>query len=442
MASRATIVAPPSPVLARFSPVLEDDMGRRRLQQKGDLYNQGGWWKLRWREDQVDVTGKTKYGWSKPVWIGPSKGQGKFTEKQAQRVAWDNFLSRLDQNMRTPQSVMTVREFVERKFIPEHVAIVCKPGGRVHYSTHIPIVLDGIPETKTQSRKKGTPEPKRIAGIGKMRLRDVTTEDCQRLTSEAISRGYSVQVATHIKNCISAIFTHAESKDWFSGSNPAKRVKLPEMTRKPTHALTFNQVRQLAAAVDPLSRAMVLCAVLTSMNVAEMLGLRWKHVNLTDDWATVDGESLRPWQIAIRGQWTLRQYGSVKAKGRRRDVIIPTLLAEALKELRRRDKFIGQEDAVFVSRSGTPVDEKNIMRRRLRPTAIALGMPWLGWHDLRRSFATLADQVGMTAGERQALMGHADARMTARYTKTPTENARHGVEEMGELLRGPKGPVQ
>src|SRR5438128_1155651 len=29
----------------------KDDMARRRLQQNGDLYKQGGWWKLRWRED-------------------------------------------------------------------------------------------------------------------------------------------------------------------------------------------------------------------------------------------------------------------------------------------------------------------------------------------------------------------------------------------------------
>jgi len=46
--------------------------------------------------------------------------------------------------MRTPQSVMTVREFVERKFKPEHVAMK-EEGGRVHYGTHLPIVLDGIP---------------------------------------------------------------------------------------------------------------------------------------------------------------------------------------------------------------------------------------------------------------------------------------------------------
>ena len=97
-------------------------MARRRLQQKGDLYQQGGFWKLRWREDRIETDGTIKRGWSKPVWIGPAAGTGRLTEKQAQRIAWDNFLARQDQNTRTPQSVMTVTQFIERKFVPEHVA--------------------------------------------------------------------------------------------------------------------------------------------------------------------------------------------------------------------------------------------------------------------------------------------------------------------------------
>src|ERR1017187_9543253 len=84
-------------------PVYRDDMARRRLQQKGDLYRQGGWWKLRWREEQIRADGSTSRGWSKPVWIGPADGPGGLTKKQAQRLAWENFLSRLDHNIRTPQ---------------------------------------------------------------------------------------------------------------------------------------------------------------------------------------------------------------------------------------------------------------------------------------------------------------------------------------------------
>src|SRR5260370_10417213 len=106
-----------------------DDMARRRLQQQGDLYQSGGNWMLRWHEDQIKANGRPKRGWSKSVCIGPCDGLGAFTKKQARRLAWDNHLSRLDQNNRTPQSIMTVRQFVERKFLPEHVAYK-KPAGK------------------------------------------------------------------------------------------------------------------------------------------------------------------------------------------------------------------------------------------------------------------------------------------------------------------------
>jgi hypothetical protein len=83
-------------------PVHGDNMARRRLQQKGDLFQRGGYWMLRWHEDQTTAAGKYKRGWSKAVCIAPCDGPGAFTEKEARRIAWDNFLSKLDQNNRTP----------------------------------------------------------------------------------------------------------------------------------------------------------------------------------------------------------------------------------------------------------------------------------------------------------------------------------------------------
>lgn len=409
----------------------EDDMGRRKLQLKGDLYKQGGWWKLRWKEDQVDAEGKTKPGWSRPVWLGPSEGRGSFTKKQAQRIAWENHLSRLDRNMRAPNSIASVREFVERYFVPEHVAML-KPGGRAHYSTHLIIILDGVPEVKKRSRKKDAPEFRRLFGIGEMRLRDVTGEDCQRLVSGALERGYSVQYAIHVRNAVSAIFDHAESKNWFSGSNPVRHVNLPENVPASQSALTFDELRTVAGALDTTTRAMVLCASLTSMNVAEMLGLKWKYVNLTSEWTVADGESLPPLTIAVRSQWTLGQIGTVKAKKRRRLIPISDMLRPHLAALRNRKDFMGKEDFLFTV-SGKPVDSCNLLRRRLAPLGKRLGLK-LGWHTFRRTFDTLADQIGMSLGERQAVMGHSDAAMTQRYVKTPSEQARTAMNLIGERL--------
>lgn len=415
-------------------------MARRRLQQKGDLYQQGGWWKLRWKEDQRLADGAIRYGWSKPVWIGQATGPGRLTEKQAQRIAWDNFLSRLDQNMRTPQSVATVREFVDRKFNPEHVAML-KRAGRGHYEYVLKLVLEGVPEKKICERKNGKrAEPvavQRLHGIGAERLRDVQTEDAQRLCSEAITRGYSVQTATHIKNCGSAIYEHAELAGWFSGRNPFRNVKLPEMTRRPNFALSFEQLKGLLMLLKPLYRAMVLCASMTSMNIAEICGLRWKRVNLTGEPIIVDGESIPAFHVAVREQWFLGGWGSVKRRARRRNLPIASLLYEALRDWRAASLYTGPDDPVFSSELGRPVDEKNILRRHLRKAAAAIGVPQLGWHDLRRTFATLADQLGFTMGERKALMGHALASMTMLYTETPTEQARGALEQLAEKLRGP-----
>ena len=108
------------------------DLARRRLQQKGDLFNQGGMWKLRWHEDKIGPDGERMRGWSRAVHIGPSAGAGKLTEKEARRLGWENFLSKLDAGVCAPHSAITLGNFVEQRFLPDHVALL-KRSGRSHY---------------------------------------------------------------------------------------------------------------------------------------------------------------------------------------------------------------------------------------------------------------------------------------------------------------------
>jgi hypothetical protein len=218
------------------------DMARKRLQQKGDLYQQGGYWKLRWKEDQRKNDGSITYAWSKPVFIGPAAGKGAFTEKQARRLAWENFLSRLDQNNRTPQSIATVHEFVDRKFLPEHVAVL-KTAGKIHY---------GHRHEKTGEYTGMLAHV--LPALGGKRLREVGYEDVQRLVSgltitrtrkvgEALVKTQhptSTQTRQHVRNAVSAIFAHAGKVQWWIGVNPAKHVVIGEMVRKESGYLPLN----------------------------------------------------------------------------------------------------------------------------------------------------------------------------------------------------------
>jgi integrase len=299
----------------------------------------------------------------------------------------------------TQQTDMTLAEFVEAVFVPEHVALK-KPSGRTHFRAILKHVLrpdeverifqtaDGRSKTKLETLPDWP-------YIGHLRLRDTRPDNVQRLISAAEARGYSTQTVKHIRNVVRGIFGLATKKRWFSGDNPASAVVLPEITRKKAHTLTLAQVRQVLGVMRYPEREMALISILTSMNVAEICGLQWKHVNLTDTWSDQDGEQIPPKTIAVRQEWYLGQLGSVNGKSRNQNLPIPNTLLPILRELKLRPKFTASDDFVLVSRAGTPINETNIAARRLKPIGKALEMPWLSWQVFRRTHAALPYLLGM-----------------------------------------------
>jgi len=249
-----------------------------------------------------------------------------------------------------------------------------------------------------------------------------------------LAKNYSVQTVQHVRTLISAILTHAKRIGWHSGENPAKLVRLPEMVRKEAHALSFDQAVSALGALKTPAREMVLFAILTSMNIAEICGLQWKRVNLAEHFTTVDGESLPPLTIAVRRQWYRGEYGTVKAKSRRRNLPIGAVLRGVLAEMKERARFARPDDPVFAARTGKPVDEHNIARRHLKPVGCLLGMPWLSWHCFRRTHTTLSNELGMAFTDRMAMMGHTEARMTALYTVDDLQRRRTVLDQMAARL--------
>jgi len=396
-------------------------LARRRLQQKGDLFDQGGMWKLRWHEDKIGPDGELTRGWSRAVHIGPSMGLGRLTEKEARRLGWENFLSKLDAGVCAPHSAITLGNFVDQRFLPEHVALL-KRSGRTHYASMLKHVLPALTA---------------------FRLRDTTASDIQKLVSSMLASNYSVQTVKHVRTVVSAIFTHAKRLGCHTGDNPAKLVRLPEMVRREAHALSFDQAVAALAALKSPAQEMVLFAILTSMNIAEICGLQWKRINLTEQFTTVDGESLPPLTIAVRRQWYRGEFGSVKAKSRRRNLPIGAVLRGVLAKMKERVQFTGPDDPVFAARTGKPVDEHNIARRHLKPVGESLGMAWLSWHCFRRTHTTLANELGMAFTDRMAMMGHSEARMTALYTADDLQRRRTVLDQMAaRLVPGTAAPTK
>ena len=85
----------------------------------------------------------------------------------------------------------------------------------------------------------------------------------------------------------------------------------------------------------------------------------------------------------------------------------------------------------------TPLDAPNINNRIFRPLSKELGFP-VTWHVFRHSAATFCEHVEMPMSDREKLMGHAKAHMTAHYRHSDVVRRRRYQNEIAARLLPPQ----
>jgi hypothetical protein len=291
---------------------------------------------------------------------------------------------------------MTVAQFVAARFLPDHIAIKTSPGKR-HYQAILKHVL--TPEevetifgpAAEGSRSKMQPKPE-WPYMSDVKLCEASPEHVQGLIAAAVNGGYSSQTIRHIRNVVGAVFSHALRTRHFFGDNPASLVILPGMKRRESHALSLEQTIKVLEQMQYPEREVTLFAILTSMNIAEICGLQWKYVNLTEHHLSREGQSIPPRSIVVRNQWYRGELCPVPA-GRRKSIPIPQLLYSVLHTL-SRTKSSGWNDFVLSTKSGRPINQINLAARRLKHIGRELEMPWISWQVLRRTRGVLAYEFG------------------------------------------------
>ena len=87
------------------------------------------------------------------------------------------------------------------------------------------------------------------------------------------------------------------------------------------------------------------------------------------------------------------------------------------------------------SRTGRPLNDSNLLHRHLKPVGHEIGAPWLNWHTLRRTHATLLQAAGGTLKDAQAQLGHSKLSTTLEvYTIPIPAQQRAAVEKLSELV--------
>jgi site-specific recombinase XerC len=296
------------------------------------------------------------------------------------------------QSIPTGNPEMTVAEFIERRFIPEHVASM-RSAGHDYFHAMLKHVLgpEQVDRTFRVEKERSRSKLRAIPGwpyLNANRLCDVQPDHIQRIIDSALDNGYSTQTVTHIRNVIRKIFSHARDASCFHGENPATRVVLPHMARKQSHVLTTEQLRQVIHNMRYPEKDVALLSILTNMNVAEIFGLQWKYVNSLEMGRLVNGEWIPPHVIAVR-HLSYRNQIRIVTESRKRDIPISDLVHCVLQNIKTRKQSPPKNGFVFSSRKGTPLNQDNVAARRLKLIGKQLEMPWLSWNVFHRTSAHL-----------------------------------------------------
>ena len=383
----------------------QKEMARRRY-QKGSIRKRGKRdpvWELQWWEDYIKADGKIGRR-RQSVTLGVVS---EITLREARKLA-DEQVRPVNQGTLVPQSTMKFRDFVERYFDP---------------------LLFPTLKLSTRKRYRQTLNTHLLPAFGKFRLCDIGTIDLQRFVLQKIASGLGWESANHFRNLMSKVFEMARMWNFYSASNPARGVSLPE--KKPVrekYVLNAGQILDLLALLKDPVCTMVLLGILTGMRVGEILGLRWRDVDF------------RSGQIRIEQACYRGLLGSPKTKGSRRTLPLPRALVSSLIRIYEHAPTTGEDDLVFQTRNGTPLNDTNLLHRHLKPAGWEIGMPSLSWHTLRRTHATLLQTAGASLRDTQAQLGHSRMSTTLEvYTLPIPAHLRLAVENLSQLVTNGDG---
>lgn len=275
----------------------------------------------------------------------------------------------------------------------------------------------------TQNKYRAQIKNHILPAFGELRMCDVDSPAVEAWLNGKAEAGLSWWSRIDLKGVLSAIFTAAKNWKLWSGDNPTEGVRTgkKKLVRE-KRLLSADDIRRLLAAVPDEVKFIVLIIFGTGLRVSEVLGLRWRNINLEAGTLTVEQ------------RWYRGDLDEPKSEESRRVRQLGPLVDEFRQRYpgpQARGKFI------LVGEDGiTPPDERDLLRFELRPVLkrLKLYYPGFGWHAFRRQNVTWRQHAGATPFEAQKAAGHAKPDMTYLYTLTDAQREREQVQAMFDRL--------
>jgi len=257
-----------------------------------------------------------------------------------------------------------------------------------------------------------------IPNLGMIPLSQVQPQHIQQYYARALSDGrtdgkgaLSSRSVLHIHRVLFQALNYAVRQGLLV-RNPAQLVDPPRARKSKMKTLIPQEVSILLnVAQDTHYYPIIHTAVKTGLRQAELLGLRWRDLDL-------DLVSLSVTQVLYKRRGICQFKEPKSAHSRRRLGLSPSL-ALFLREYRTEreteclllGKLLSEDDLVFGNVDGIPIDPGTLTHNFAR-IARRAGLPGTRFHDLRHTFASLMLLAGIHPKIVSEALGHSSVAFT------------------------------
>ncbi|MFD9721371.1 tyrosine-type recombinase/integrase [Streptomyces sp. NPDC059076] len=266
--------------------------------------------------------------------------------------------------------------------------------------------------------------------FGAVPVADISPPAVRRWRAEKLAAGTGPTTVAKAYALLRAILGTAVS-DQMIRRNPcqlkgASTVHTPE---RPT--ATVQEVFELAGAVQPRYRVLVLMAGFLGLRWGELVGLHRRDIDL-------EGHTVRVRRSVAELFNGKQEVKAPKSAAGKRTVAIPSAILLEIRNHLTVYAEPGADGRVFVGAKGaTP--RRNHFNRLWRKACSETGIKGLHFHDLRHTGNTLAASTGASTRELMSRMGHSTARAALIYQHASAERDRLIADAVSDLVyRGMK----
>ena len=259
-----------------------------------------------------------------------------------------------------------------------------------------------------------------IPSIGKIPISKLTQNDLQQFYAKLKRTGRKVNVELKgtgvsdrmVRSCHALCRSSLEKavEEGLITRNPSIGCKLPPKKNGEMKVLTQNEiVRLLNQAYDEGYYEMFLLELTTGMRRGEILGLKWRDLNLETG------------ELNIKRQLTTKGISVPKTKSSIRTILLPPDMLDLLQDMKKTAKY----DWIFPSpvKEGEPRNPTAITKR-FRLMLERAHCKHVRFHDLRHTFATMALENGMDVKTLSAMIGHVSSETTLNIYSHVTDTMR------------------